>query len=65
MRSRRYGEPRVRVTNDAKWCIRLDCGELGAFELKADEAAQLVTDLTAALNQRATPTRNGTTRPWH
>ncbi len=70
MRSRRYGEPRVRLTNDPKWSIRLDCGELGSFELRANEAEVLATELTEAIRQlgyrsRTNNTRKSNNPPWN
>ena len=66
MRSRRYGEPRVRLANDAQWPVRIDCGELGSFELKAAEAAQLAADLDEVLRQlgKKPTTRKKERNPW-
>lgn len=49
VRARRYGEPRARCTNDNQWPIRIDAGELGSFELRADEATNLAAELSNAV----------------
>lgn len=51
VRARRYGEPRARCTSDRQWPIRIDAGELGSFELRADEATNLAAELANAVTE--------------